>query len=470
MGSEAGAVARRQAAPPATVGGGHIPPPQNQEAEQLLLASLIDGPQNNIAEAMALVGLDDFYREGHRRIFNAITELFAVGEPIEPITVIEQLTKGGDLDIAGGRDAVLDLMTTPYIAASYRSYAEIVRDTSTQRRLLQVGQEIEVLVAEREGETTDMVQRAEDLIYDLTQKRTRGDFVGTDTLVMTSMERLVAASEHGSEVTGLPTGFEDLDRLTGGFRPSNLVVVAARPSMGKTALALCMAEHVALAEDKAVAIFSLEMSGEELTQRMLCSVAMVDASRMRSGRLSADDWPRVSQAADRLSKAPIFIDDSEGMTVTEMRTKARRLKARQDKPLGLIVVDYIQLMEGAPNLRRRDENRVQELSAISRGLKMMARDLEVPIIVVSQLNRSPDARTDKRPMLSDLRESGAIEQDADMVLLIYRDDYYEPDSESKGIAEVNVAKHRNGPTDRVKLAFMGTYAKFASLASDHDAR
>lgn len=468
MSSEAGAVARRQAAPPAPVGGGHIPPPQNVEAEELLLASLIDGPQNNIAEAMALVTHEDFYREGHRRIFNAITELFGVGEPIEPITVIEQLTKNGDLDMAGGRDAVLDLMTTPYIAASYRSYSEIVRDTATQRRLLQVGQEIEVLVAEREGETTDMVQRAEDLIYDLTQKRTRGDFVGTNTLVMSSMERLVAASEHGSEVTGLPTGFEDLDRLTGGFRASNLIVIAARPSMGKTALALCMAEHVALTEDKTVAIFSLEMSGEELTQRMLCSVAMVDASRMRSGRLSADDWPRVSQAADRLSKAPIFIDDSEGMTVTEMRTKARRLKAREG--LGLVVVDYIQLMEGSPLLRRRDENRVQEISAISRGLKMMARDLDVPIVVVSQLNRSPDSRNDKRPMLSDLRESGAIEQDADMVLLIYRDDYYEPDSESKGIAEVNVAKHRNGPTDRVKLAFMGTYAKFGSLASDRDAR
>ncbi|MBU6363526.1 MAG: replicative DNA helicase [Acidobacteria bacterium] len=468
MSSEAGAVARRQAAPPAPVGGGHIPPPQNVEAEELLLASLIDGPQNNIAEAMALVTHEDFYREGHRRIFNAITELFGVGEPIEPITVIEQLTKNGDLDMAGGRDAVLDLMTTPYIAASYRSYGEIVRDTATQRRLLQVGQEIEVLVAEREGETTDMVQRAEDLIYDLTQKRTRGDFVGTNTLVMSSMERLVAASEHGSEVTGLPTGFEDLDRLTGGFRASNLIVIAARPSMGKTALALCMAEHVALTEEKTVAIFSLEMSGEELTQRMLCSVAMVDASRMRSGRLSADDWPRVSQAADRLSKAPIFIDDSEGMTVTEMRTKARRLKAREG--LGLVVVDYIQLMEGSPLLRRRDENRVQEISAISRGLKMMARDLDVPIVVVSQLNRSPDSRNDKRPMLSDLRESGAIEQDADMVLLIYRDDYYEPDSESKGIAEVNVAKHRNGPTDRVKLAFMGTYAKFGSLASDHDGR
>jgi len=311
-----------------------------------------------------------------------------------------------------------------------------------------------------------MVQRAENLVYDLTKKRTRGDFVGTSDLVMRSMERLVAASDQGSEVTGLPTGFEDLDKLTGGFRDGNLIVVAARPSMGKTALALCMAEHVALAEAKTVAMFSLEMSGEELTQRLLCSVAMVDASRMRSGRLSPDDWPRVSQAADRLSKANIFIDDSEGMTVAEMRTKARRLKAQHG--LGLVIVDYIQLMEGAPNLRRRDENRVQEISAISRGLKMMARDLEVPIIVVSQLNRSPDARNDKRPMLSDLRESGAIEQDADMVLLIYRDDYYEPDSESKGIAEVNVAKHRNGPTDRVKLAFMGTYAKFASLAKDHD--
>ena len=374
--------------------------------------------------------------------------------------------KSGDLDIAGGRDAVLDLMSTPYIAASYRTYAEILRDAATQRRLLQIGQEIETIVAEREGETHQMVQQAEDLVYGLSQKRTRGDFVGTSDLVMRSMERLVAASDQGNEVTGLPTGFEDLDKLTGGFRSGNIIVVAARPSMGKTALALCIAESVALTEDQTVAVFSLEMSGEELTQRMLCSVAMVDASRMRSGRLSPDDWPRVSQAADRLSKAPIFIDDTEGMTVAEMRTKARRLKARHG--LGLIVVDYIQLMEGAPNLRRRDENRVQELSSISRGLKMMARDLEVPIIVVSQLNRSPDARNDKRPMLSDLRESGAIEQDADMVLLIYRDDYYEPDSESKGIAEVNVAKHRNGPTDRVKLAFMGTYAKFASLAKDHE--
>jgi replicative DNA helicase len=278
-----------------------------------------------------------------------------------------------------------------------------------------------------------------------------------------SMERLVEASERGSEVTGLATGYTDLDRLTGGLRPSNLVVVAARPSMGKTALALGMAEHAALNDNLSVAIFSLEMSGEELVQRMLSSTAMVDAGRMRTGRLGQEDWPRVSHAADRLAAARIYIDDSEGMSVAELRTKARRLKSRDG--LDLMIVDYIQLMEG--NRGRRDENRVQEISAISRSLKMLARDLEVPLVCVSQLNRAPDARNDKRPMLSDLRESGAIEQDADLVLMIYRDDYYNPeDSEEKGIAEVNVAKNRNGPVNRVKLAFMGNYAKFGNLARD----
>jgi replicative DNA helicase len=430
----------------------------------MLLGALMDASMN-VAEALAIVGADDFYREGHRRVFDAIIELFQSGEPIEPITVIDQLTKLGSLEAAGGKTAVLDIMATPYIAASYKTYAEMVRDAATQRRLLVVGQQIEQIIATREGDTHQMVQQAEDLVYALSQKRTRGDFASAHDLVMRSMERLVAASDRGSEITGLPTGFADLDRLTGGFRAANLIVVAARPSMGKTALALCMAEHVALAEEGTVAIFSLEMSAEELTQRLLCSVAMVDATRMRTGRLSQDDWPRVSQAADRLSKARLFIDDSEGMTVAEMRTKARRLRSRHG--LDLVVVDYIQLMESAPTSRRRDENRVQELSAISRGLKLLARDLDVPVICVSQLNRGPDARTDKRPLISDLRESGAIEQDADLVLLIYRDDYYNDDSDMKGIAEVNLAKHRNGPTDRVKLAFMGTYAKFGSLAPDH---
>jgi replicative DNA helicase len=438
-----------------------LPPPQNLEAEEMLLASLISTPAY-APEAAALVAAEDFYKEGNRRIYQAVMDLFLAGEPIEHITVIEQLTKAGDLERVGGRQAVLDVMDSPFIAASYKTYAEIVADAATQRRLLQVAQQIEARVAQREGETGDMVQQAEDLIYTLSQKRVRGDFASAHDLVVRSIERLVLASERGSEITGLPTGFVDLDRLTGGLRASNLVVVAARPSMGKTALALGVAEHVCLAEQKSVAIFSLEMSGEELIQRLLCSTAMVDATRMRTGRLTQEDWPRVSHAADRLSNARLFIDDSEGMTVSEMRTKARRLKSREG--LDLVVVDYIQLMEGGRH--RREENRVQEISAISRSLKMFARDLDVPVICVSQLNRAPDARTDKRPMLSDLRESGAIEQDADIVLMLYRDDYYNEDSEAKGIAEVNVAKHRNGPTDRVKLTFMGTYAKFGNLAAD----
>jgi replicative DNA helicase len=439
-----------------------VAPPQNVEAEEMLLAALMDASVN-VPEAMGMLDGDDFYKEGHRRVFGGIVDLFNAGEPIEPITVIDQLAKTGDLDAAGGRNGVLDLLESPYIAASYRAYAEMVRDAATQRRLLQLGQRIQTMVADGLGETVEMVQETENLIYGLSQKRVRGDFVKAHDLVVRSMERLVEASERGSEVTGLATGYTDLDRLTGGLRPSNLVVVAARPSMGKTALALGMAEHAALNDNLSVAIFSLEMSGEELVQRMLSSTAMVDAGRMRTGRLGQEDWPRVSHAADRLAAARIYIDDSEGMSVAEMRTKARRLKSRDG--LDLMIVDYIQLMEG--NRGRRDENRVQEISAISRSLKMLARDLEVPLVCVSQLNRAPDARNDKRPMLSDLRESGAIEQDADLVLMIYRDDYYNPeDSEEKGIAEVNVAKNRNGPVNRVKLAFMGNYAKFGNLARD----
>lgn len=416
----------------------------------------------NVAETLATIGPDDFYKEGHRRIFNAINDLFMVGEPIEPLLVVEQLQKRGDLEVVGGRTAVLDIMATPFIAASFRSYADIVRETATQRRLLQVAQQIETMIVQREGETADMVQSAEDLIFELTQKRVRGDFTASKDLVLQSFERLTAASDQGSEITGLPTGFVDLDRLTGGLRAANLIVVAARPSMGKTALALCMAEHVALHEKGTVAVFSLEMSGEELVQRLLGSAAMVDMTRMRSGRLAPEDWPRVTRAADQIAQAKLFIDDSEGITLGEMRTKARRLKSREG--LDLVIVDYIQLMESRTG--RRDENRVQELSTISRGLKMLSRDLDVPLICISQLNRSPDSRPDKRPMLSDLRESGAIEQDADLVMLIYRDDYYNPDSEEKGIAEVNLAKHRSGPTDRVKLTFMGTYAKFGNLRRD----
>ena len=440
-----------------------VQPPQNVEAEQMLLGALMDA-SGNFAEALALVDVEDFYREGHRLVFQAMLDLFHTGEPIEPLTVIEQLTKSGTLDTAGGKEAVLDIVETPYIAASYRTYAEIVHDTATQRRLLRVSQEIESIVAGRAGETEEMVQRAEDLVYGLSQESVRGDFVSAQKLVHAGVDRLVAAAERGVEITGLATGYADLDKMTGGLRPANLIVVAARPSMGKTALALGMAVHAAVEDEKTVAIFSIEMSADEIIGRMLSSVAMVDGSRLRTGRLSQDDWPRIGQAADRLAKCNLFIDDSEGVTVAEMRTKARRLKSRFG--LDLVIVDYIQLMEGAPGRGRRDENRVQEISAISRALKLMARDLDVPLIVVSQLNRGPDARTDKHPLLSDLRESGAIEQDADVVLMLYRDEYYNKESEEKGITDLDISKHRNGPTGRVKLTFMDRYAKFGNLAPE----
>lgn len=423
----------------------------------MLLASIM-AADSYAADVLSLVDEQDFYREGHRSVYRSIEALFARGEPVEPITVIEQLTKDGGLEAAGGRLAVLDLMETPFIAASYRSYAEMVRDASTQRRLLRVGQEIERLVAQREGETSSMVQDAETLVYELSQKGVRGDFTRAKDLVIGGLERLTAASESGG-ITGIPTGFLDLDKVIGGLQPGNLIVVAARPSMGKTALALCIAEHAALSDGKSVAIFSLEMSGDELIQRLLSSTAIVDAGRIRSGRLAPEDWSRVGRAADRLSAARLFIDDSEGVSIGEMRTKTRRLKSREG--LDLMIVDYLQLMEGSGS--RREESRVQEISSISRGLKMLARDLNVPIIVVSQLNRSPDSRNDKRPMLSDLRESGAIEQDADLVFMIYRDEYYDPDSADQGVAEVNVAKNRHGPTERVRLTFRGSYAKFDNL-------
>jgi replicative DNA helicase len=437
-----------------------VPPPQNVEAEAMLLASLM-AAEAYVAEALSVVSHEDFYREGHRLIFRAIETLFGTGEPVEPITVIERLTKDGDLEAAGGRVAVLDVMETPFIAASFRTYAQIVRDASTQRRLLQVGQQIEKMVAQREGETTAMLQDAETLVYGLSQKDVRGDFARAHELVIRGIERLTAAEESGTGVTGVATGFVDLDRIVGGLQPGNVIVVAARPSMGKTALALGIAEHAALSQERAVALFSLEMSGDELIQRLLASTAIVDAGRIRAGRLAPEDWSRIGRAADRLSAAKLFIDDSEGVTVGEMRSKTRRLKSREG--LDLVIVDYIQLMEGSGG--RREENRVQELSTISRGLKMLARDLQVPIICVSQLNRAPDARTDKRPMLSDLRESGAIEQDADLVLMIYRDDYYDENSEDRGLAEINVAKNRHGPTEKVRLTFRGSYAKFDNLTT-----
>jgi len=446
--------------------------PFSDEAEKGVLSGILQDPSERLSESRVQIPLEAFYHSANRIVYETLQTFYDRNIPLDITTLTHALREKQVIDKVGGPGAVTELYSFIPVSAHYEFYKKVLLDKHMLRQMIHACS-LNIHYAYEHGrehideDVDGEIDKAEQRILAVRESTKSSDGIKPiREHVLDAIEEIEYMLSHPGELRGLSTGFSKLDGLCAGLQGSEMFVIAARPSMGKTALALCIAESVALTEDQTVAVFSLEMSGEELTQRMLCSVAMVDASRMRSGRLSPDDWPRVSQAADRLSKAPIFIDDSEGMTVAEMRTKARRLKARHG--LGLIVVDYIQLMEGAPNLRRRDENRVQELSAISRGLKMMARDLEVPIIVVSQLNRSPDARNDKRPMLSDLRESGAIEQDADMVLLIYRDDYYEPDSESKGIAEVNVAKHRNGPTDRVKLAFMGTYAKFASLAKDHE--
>jgi replicative DNA helicase len=331
---------------------------------------------------------------------------------------------------------------------------------ATLRGLIRAGGEIARLGWERPGDAVDLVDRAEGVIFDLSQQRVTTEFSHIETLLKESFERITALYEAGADVTGTPSGFRDLDRITSGFQPGNLIIVAGRPSMGKSALVLCMAANLAVRHNVPVALFTLEMSKAEVTQRLMCSEAKVESQRLRNGKLAPDDWPRLTAACDKLAKAPIYVDDSGSINMMEIRSKARRLKSRH-ADLGLIVVDYMQLMSSGGTV----ENRVQEVSQISRQLKVLARDLDVPIIALSQLSRAVEQRTDKRPILSDLRESGSIEQDADIVAFIYRDEYYNDESDQQGLAEVIVAKHRNGPTDAIKLSFLKRYAKFADLAA-----
>jgi len=327
--------------------------------------------------------------------------------------------------------------------------------------LVRAGHEITRLGQERPGEVADLVDRAEQIVFELGQQRATSDFAHIETLLKESFERITQLYEAGAEITGIPAGFRELDLLTSGFQPGNLVILAARPSMGKSALGLCIAANLGVRHETPVALFTLEMSKSEVTQRMMCSEAKVESQRLRTGRLAPDDWPRLTTACDRLMKAPIYVDDSGSTTIMELRSKARRLKSREPN-LGLVVVDYLQLMTSGANA----ENRVQEVSQISRALKVLARELDVPILAMSQLSRAVEQRHDKRPLLSDLRESGSLEQDSDLVFFVYRDEYYlGEESDQQGIAEVILAKHRNGPTGTVKLSFLRRYAKFADLAA-----
>jgi len=441
----------------------HVPvPPQNLDAEESVLGAMMLSP-GAIAAVSEVLSADgrEFYRESHARIYRAALALYAKGEPVDAITLVDQLDERGELEDVGGKVRVHELAALVPASANAGHYAQIVKEAATLRGLIRAGSEIARLGWERPGETVELVDRAEHILFELSQERVQGEFSHIEQLLKESFDRITALYESGADVTGLPSGFRDLDRITSGFQEGNLIILAARPSMGKSALGLCVAANLSVRKNVPVALFTLEMSKSEVTQRLMCSEAKVESQRLRTGKLAADDWPRLTAACDKLAKAPIYVDDSGGITMMEIRSKARRLKSRHPD-LGLIIVDYLQLMTSGTN----PENRVQEVSQISRQLKVLARDLYVPIVALSQLSRAVEQRHDKRPILSDLRESGSLEQDADIVCFIYRDEYYSPEeSDQQGLAEVIVAKHRNGPTDTVKLSFLKRYAKFADLAA-----
>ena len=434
-------------------------PPQDLDAEESVLGAMMLS-ENAADEVTSMLDAGDFYREAHGTVFRAITQIQARSEPVDAVTVTDQLAAMGLLEAVGGRGYVHGLTAAVPAAANARRYAEIVRDLAVLRRLIREGTEIAQLGYERAGTTEELLDRAENKIFQVAQaKREQNQLVPIESLLRDQFELIEKLNAAGSDITGAPSGLRDLDRITSGFQPGNLVILAARPSMGKTALALGLARHLAVDVSRPVAIFSLEMSNAEITQRIMCAEAQVDSMRLRTGRMQPDDWSRLTEACDRLARSPIYIDDAAGVNVMEIRSKARRLKIREPE-LALVVVDYLQLMSGGGA-----ESRVQEISQISRSLKQLARDLDVPVLALSQLSRAVEARPDKRPILSDLRESGSIEQDADLVMFIYRDEYYNKDSEdNKGLAELILAKHRNGATGKVDLAFRQRYTLFSDLA------
>jgi replicative DNA helicase len=434
-------------------------PPQSTDAEEAVLGAMMLSPAA-IAVVSEILDAADFYRESHARIYRAALSLYGRGEPVDAITLVDELEGRGELEEVGGRARVHELAALVPASANAGHYARIIREAATLRGLIRAGGEISRLGWDGTGEPTELVDRAEQIVFELSQQRVSGDFAHIEQLLRESFERITALYESGAEVTGVPSGYRDLDRLTSGFQPGNLVIVAARPSMGKSAFGLGIAANLAVRHGTSVAVFTLEMSKAEVTQRLMCSEAKVESQRLRTGRLAPEDWPRLTAACDKLAKAPIYVDDTGSVTMMEIRSKARRLKSKQPD-LGLVVVDYLQLMTSGTTA----ENRVQEVSQISRNLKLLARDLDLPILAMSQLSRAVEQRHDKRPILSDLRESGSIEQDADLVAFLYRDDYYDEESQQPGIAEVILAKHRNGPTDTVKLSFLKRYAKFADLAA-----
>jgi replicative DNA helicase len=433
-------------------------PPQNIEAEAALLGSMLVD-HSVIPQAIEMLDESAFYKDAHRSIYSAIIRLFDENKGVDLVTLIEELKKSGSLDSVGGPSYVTSLASGVPTSANFIHYANIVKQKKMLRSLITAATEIVQNAYDPGQEVDAIVDKAEQLIFDVSQKKKSSKFFALKEIIKNSIETIDSLYQRKENITGLATGFRDLDIKTAGLQPSDLIIVAGRPSMGKSALASCIVEHVGVVEKKGVAFFSLEMSKEQLVQRMLCSHARVDAHKVRTGFLSQADWPRLVSAAGKLSEAPIYIDDTPGITVLELRAKARRLKSQFD--IKMIVLDYLQLMQGPS----RSENRQQEISEISRSLKALARELDVPLIAISQLSLAVEQWSDHKPQLSDLRESGAIEQDADVVMLIVREEVYNPTEENKGVADLNIAKQRNGPIGNMKLAFLGEYMRFENLAA-----
>jgi replicative DNA helicase len=431
-------------------------PPHDLDAELSVLGSILLDPLS-IAKVLQFLHPEDFYRENNGQVYRAALDLFAAGEPIDNVTLAAQLQTMGMLDRVGGRSQLASMQSTVPTAANIEYYGRIIKEKAYKRRLISAGSNIAGFGYDDGVEAEEAINQAQSLVFGVADDRDQRELAKLYDLLGPAMERISLQMESGQGIVGVPSGFHDLDRMTGGFKDSDLIIVAGRPSMGKTSLALNIALHAALESKKSIAIFSLEMSKEQLTERLLTEQAQIDAQRLHRGLLTEAEFDRISNALGPLGEASIYIDDTPSMDELTLQLKARQAKMRHD--IDLIVVDYLQLMHGRS---RGDDNRVQEVSSISRALKGLARELRIPVIAISQLSRAPEQRPDKRPILSDLRESGAIEQDSDLVMFLFRPEYYKSD-ERPGIAEVIVAKHRNGPTGMIELKFRRDHTRFYNL-------
>ncbi|AST05934.1 replicative DNA helicase [Anoxybacillus flavithermus] len=437
-------------------------PPQNIEAEQAVLGAILLEP-SALTTASEILIPEDFYRAAHQKIFRTMLQLSDRGEPVDLVTVTSELADANALEEVGGVSYLTELANAVPTAANVHYYAKIVEEKSILRRLIRTATSIAQDGYTREDEVDDVLNEAERKILEVSQRKNTSGFQNIKDVLVQAYDNIEMLHNRKGEITGIPTGFIELDRMTAGFQRSDFIIVAARPSVGKTAFALNIAQNVATRTGENVAIFSLEMGAQQLVMRMLCAEGNINAQNLRTGKLTPEDWGKLTMAMGSLSNAGIFIDDTPNIRVSEIRAKCRRLK--QEQGLGMILIDYLQLIQGSG---RNRENRQQEVSEISRSLKALARELDVPVIALSQLSRSVEQRQDKRPMMSDLRESGSIEQDADIVAFLYRDDYYDKESENKNIIEIIIAKQRNGPVGTVQLAFVKEYNKFVNLERRFD--